>query len=103
MGKHNALDSRWPDVLNIALAPAVAHIAPTTRTERRNVAARTALVHRIHREFEEMPGLSLTLVQATRLFGINPDACSRILLHLTETRLLRVKTDGRYMLRTEQP
>jgi hypothetical protein len=43
------------------------------------VAAREALVRRIRRECEEMAGMSLTLIQATRLFGIPSDGCSRIL------------------------
>jgi hypothetical protein len=70
--------------------------------ERRNKAVREALSHRIHREFEEMPGLSLTLAQATRLFGVPHDAISRILPQLTDERRLRLRSDGRYTLLTER-
>jgi hypothetical protein len=66
------------------------------------VAAREALVRRIHSEFVEMPGLSLTVAQASKLFGVSLDAGSRILLRLTEERRLRVRSDGRYMLVTER-
>ena len=66
---------------------------------RDQVAAREALVRRIRREFEEMPGMSLTLVQATRLFGIPYEGCSRILLQLVDNGLLRLTPDGRYSLR----
>jgi hypothetical protein len=70
--------------------------------ERRNVAARQALLRRILAEFEGMPGLSLTLVQATKLFGVSPDAGSRILPRLTEEGVLRLRIDGQYVLRTER-
>jgi hypothetical protein len=50
-----------------------------------------------------MPGLSLMSVQAKTLFGISPDARSRILLRLTEEGVLHLRSDGRYILRTEQP
>ena len=61
MTKPHALESRWPRVLDITLVPAVAHLPATLPAERRNVAVREALVRRIHSEFVEMPGLSLTL------------------------------------------
>jgi hypothetical protein len=104
MAKRNPVESRsrWPDMLNIALAPAVVRQPPTVATERRNLPVRAALLHRIQREFEEMPGMSLTLGQATALFGVSRDAGSRILLGLTEQRVLRLRTDGRYVLRTDQ-
>jgi DNA-binding IclR family transcriptional regulator len=49
-----------------------------------------------------MPGMSLTLSQATALFGISRDAGSRILTGLTERRVLRLRSDGRYVLHTDQ-
>lgn len=51
---------------------------------------------RIRAEFEEMPGLSLTSAQASKLFGISPDVCASILSHLIEEGVLRLKRDGRY-------
>jgi hypothetical protein len=89
-------------ILDITMIPAVVRLPATVPTERRNVAGRATLLHRIHREFEEMPGMSLTLAQATTLFGISRDAGSRILLGLTEERVLRLRSDGRYVLRTDQ-
>lgn len=37
------------------------------------------LCTRVHAEFREMPGLTLTLPQAARLFSIEPGHCERVL------------------------
>jgi hypothetical protein len=72
------IESRWTEVLDITVVPTVARLPATIPRERRNLAAREAFLRRIHAEFEGMPGLSLTLVQVTKLFGISPDAGSRM-------------------------
>ena len=66
MAKRKAVESRWQAILDITLVPAVARLPPAVAVERRNVLARHALLCRIHSEFEEMPGLSLTSIQAAR-------------------------------------
>lgn len=71
--------------------------------ERRNVVTREALIDRIRGEFREMRGLSLTLSQAARLFGISQEICARLLLGLAKDGLLRLTVDGRYILRGENP
>jgi len=101
MAKQDPLESRWPDILDIALFPAVVRLPATVPTERRNVAERAILLRRIHREFLEMPGMSLTLTQATALFGVSRDAGSRILTGLAEQRVLRLRDDGRYVLHSD--
>jgi DNA-binding transcriptional ArsR family regulator len=65
------------------------------------VAARDALACRIHSEFEEMPGLLLTVRQAARLFGLRPDIVSRILTRLMEARVLSQRRDGQFARRLE--
>jgi hypothetical protein len=65
--------------------------------ERRNVHARTALLHRIYGEFSDMPGLCPTLPQAIRLFGVREDICVRVLRSLTSDGLLRRTADGRFV------
>ena len=102
MAKQQPLKSGWPDILDITLSPAVVRLPATVPTERRNVAERATLLRRIYREFEEMPGMSLTLTQATALFGIPRDAGSRILMGLAEQRVLRLRNDGRYVLHTDR-
>src|SRR6266404_4934606 len=68
--------------------------------ERRNASARAALVHRIRHEFDEMPGTALTLPQATRLFGVAPEVCDRVLLGLVNDGQLRRTQDGRFRRRS---
>ena len=54
--------------------------------------------HRILGEFREMPCLSLTLAQASRLFSLPEAACGGALRTLVDERLLRLGEDGRYRL-----
>jgi DNA-binding IclR family transcriptional regulator len=51
---------------------------------------------RIHAEYEEMPGLKLTLAQASRLFNLERARCERALDALVSGGVLR--TDGRTFL-----
>jgi hypothetical protein len=52
---------------------------------------------RIRAEFNEMPGLNLTLQQASRLFGLEPALCEQVLRALVENGDLW--TDGRLFVR----
>ena len=76
-------------------APAIRASLPP---DRRNVAARVALLERICKEFDEMPGTALTQAQATRLFGIADEICGRILRRLVREGRLRQTADGRFRL-----
>jgi CRP-like cAMP-binding protein len=100
MVKRTSLESRWQALLDITLVPAVAHLPAPVPGERRNVTARHALLCRILREFEEMPGLSLTQTQAARFFGLPGGTASRILERLTSAGVLHQKKDGQFALRT---
>jgi hypothetical protein len=48
-----------------------------------------ALVSRIRSEFNEMPGLQLTLPQAARLWGLEPPACRDVVDALVACAFLR--------------
>jgi hypothetical protein len=48
------------------------------------------LTNRIQAEFEEMPGMRLTLAQAERLFGLDSARCDYVLQALTAAGLLQV-------------
>ena len=63
---------------------------------------RAGLVRRIRGEFDEMPGLSLTSIQASKLFGISLDVCAGILVDLIEEGMLRLNSNGRYARRSTQ-
>jgi hypothetical protein len=81
------------------------HITPTPAVaklpvERRDEATRRLLVRRIWGEFDELPGTSLTLGQAGRLFGIPTDVSARILAELVDCGMLRLGADGRYRRRS---
>ena len=95
-------ESRWQALLDITLVPAVAHLPEAVRAERRDVKARHALVCRIYGEFAEMRGLSLTLLQAARLFGLPPAIVSRILEQLTDAHVLCQTSDGQFALHLEE-
>jgi hypothetical protein len=52
------------------------------------------LVIRIRREFEEMPGLCITIAQGARLFGLPAETCRRLFARLQEDRVLRCTSRG---------
>jgi hypothetical protein len=102
MANRKPLESSLQSILDITLVPAVAHLPAAIPSERRDVAARRALLFRILAEFEEMPGLSLTVGQAAKLFGLPPDIASRILEQLTDGRVLRRRSDGQFAFRVDE-
>ena len=51
---------------------------------------------RIHAEYQEMPGMKLTLAQASRLFNVEPARCAKVLNTLVAVGVLR--TDGQTFL-----
>jgi hypothetical protein len=101
MVKRKAFVSSRQALLDISLMPATVRLPSSVASERRNLAARHALLCRIHGEFVEMPGLSLTLHQATRMFGLSADVTSRILERLADAQLLKQTRDGQFALRTD--
>ncbi len=55
------------------------------------------LFQRIEREYREMPGLSLTLPQAERLWGLDRRTCEVALGKLIERSVLKRATNGTYV------
>ena len=51
---------------------------------------------RIQAEYLEMPGMKLTLAQASRLFNLPPERCAKVLDTLVTDGVLR--TDGRVFI-----
>ena len=54
---------------------------------------------RVESEYREMPGLSLTLPQAARLWGLDQGTCERILTNLIDRRVLKRAWNGTYVRR----
>ena len=55
-----------------------------------------SIIERVRGEFREMPGLTLTLAQARRLWSLDQSTCSEVLTELVETGFLCRKADGAY-------
>ena len=53
-----------------------------------------ALVDRVRGEFNEMPGLQLTVPQAARLLGIEQNACRDVIETLVASSFLRRTPEG---------
>ncbi len=52
---------------------------------------------RVSAEFLEMPGLKLTALQASRLFGLGPHECQRLLAQLVDQGFLVRTAEGQYI------
>jgi hypothetical protein len=52
------------------------------------------VLRRVRAEFVEMPGLKLTPAQATRLWGLDWDACQAVIQALIDSAFLRWTAAG---------
>ncbi len=59
-------------------------------------AANTSITERVRGEFREMPGLTLTVAQAGRLWSLDPHTCNEVLAELVATGFLCRKADGAF-------
>jgi hypothetical protein len=64
--------------------------------DRRDHASRLRLLTLIRDEFDALPALRLTAPQITRMFGLQPDVCTRVLATLVRDNVLSLADDGRY-------
>lgn len=53
-----------------------------------------AVTRRVRAEFEEMPGLTLTELQAAKLFGIDQTVCRDVIGQLIDESYLRKTRSG---------
>ena len=72
---------------------------PARPDEMRATPAIREAVLRVEGEYREMPGLSLTLRQAARLWGLDHSTCERVLTSLIERRVLKRALNGTYVRR----
>ena len=95
----NRSDASTPSLHDIKGRPISMPLALPAGRERRDFARREAVVRRIIAEFHDMPGLVLSLKQASRFLGVDEAACGRILATLTETGVLRRSASEYYSRR----
>ena len=57
---------------------------------------RALITERVRGEFREMPGLTLTLAQAGRLWSLDPITCADVLSQLVATGFLCKRADGSF-------
>ena len=62
-----------------------------------------AALIRAKAEFLEMPGLSLTLAQAARLWALDAALCTAVIAALVETRFLVRTRDARFARANDRP
>ena len=55
------------------------------------------LIARVRAEYREMPGLSLTLPQAQRLWNVDRTTCEEAFMRLVSSGVLRRSTKGRFV------
>jgi hypothetical protein len=60
-------------------------------------AAAADLARLIEAEYAEMPGLSVTLLQAQRLWAVDRQTCQRVFDGLIARGVLRMTTKGRFV------
>jgi len=54
------------------------------------------LIVRVRSEYLEMPGLKLTITQASRLWGLDASTCQTLMGTLIKSRFLTRTADGHY-------
>jgi hypothetical protein len=57
---------------------------------------RALITERVRGEFREMPGLTLTLAQAVRLWSLDAATCADVLSQLVDSGFLCRRADGTY-------
>jgi len=77
--------------------PAPVPVSPPRRPVQAGTVRHDALLHRIRGEFREMPGLSLTLYQAQRMWNLQRPDCEQLLNDLVVTGFLTCSPLGVFM------
>ena len=57
---------------------------------------RAAIIERVRGEFREMPGLTLTLAQAGKLWSLDATTCTEVLSYLVSVGFLCRRPDGAF-------
>ena len=60
-----------------------------------------SITDRVRGEFREMPGLTLTVAQAGRLWSLDPPTCTEVLADLVDAGFLCRRSDGAFCRSTD--
>ena len=60
-----------------------------------------SITDRVRGEFREMPGLTLTVAQAGRLWSLDPPTCTEVLADLVDAGFLCRRSDGTFCRATD--
>jgi hypothetical protein len=71
-------------------------ISPFASATTLRAPATRRLVQRIREEFEEAPGLQITMEEGVRFWGLDAETCAYVLTQLFEMGFLVRADDGRY-------
>jgi hypothetical protein len=80
----------------------MAHLWQPRNADRLPDAEWDSTLRRVRREFDEMPGLSVTPQQARMLFGLPDTVLGRVLSRLADEGYLEWR-DGQYLRRKTRP
>ncbi len=70
--------------------------APTNSNVLAQQDTRALITERVRGEFRELPGLTLTLAQARKLWSVDAATCTEVLSHLVTVGFLCRKADGAF-------
>jgi hypothetical protein len=70
---------------------------PARRTKPQTTAALHELLQRIEGEYRELPGLSVTALQAQRLWGLDSTTGAFVLMTLVQRGILKRTPSGTYV------
>lgn len=71
-------------------------ISASTTSDFLRPETRALITERVRGEFREMPGLTLTLAQAGRLWSLDPAMCTEVLTSLVSSGFLSRRADGAF-------
>ena len=71
-------------------------LSPSGTSDRSHPDRNAPISERVRGEFREMPGLSLTLAQAGRLWSLDTTTCEEVLSLLVESGFLTRRADGAF-------
>jgi hypothetical protein len=77
-------------------------LSPSTTVKVLAQVTENQVTERVRGEFREMPGLTLTLAQAGRLWSLDAVTCADVLSYLVSTGFLCRRPDGAFSRASQQ-